>query len=77
MKKILSIIAVGFWCLFLWIDKLWNEIMEKAVAEKLGTYGELFGPLSFFRPIVLYTAFTLTVCLAILILWKNQKNKTN
>ena len=28
----------------------------KAVEEKLGTYGELFGPLSFFRPTVIPAA---------------------
>jgi len=75
MRKILSILAIVSWVVFLWIEKLWNEVMEKAVAEKLGTYGELFGPLSFFRPIVLYSAFALTVCLAIMNIKKKLKNK--
>ena len=52
--------------MFLWIDKLWNEVLYQAVGEKLGTYGELYGPISFFRPVALYLALILTLSLVIM-----------
>lgn len=72
MKKILPISTIVFWILFLWVDKLWNEVIKKAVVEQLGTYGELFGPLSFFRPIILYLALTLTICLMVIYIRRNK-----
>jgi hypothetical protein len=71
MKKILSISIIVFWGLFLWLDKLWNEVIAEAVVKKMATYGELFGPLSFFRPAILYLALALTLCLTIV----NMKRK--
>ena len=72
MKKILPISVIIVWGLFLWIDKLWNEVIGNAVSAKLGTYGELFGPLSFFRPVVLYLAFFLTLWLVAVYIKKKK-----
>ena len=72
MKKILLISIIALWSLFLWVDKLWNEVIAKAVIEKLGTYGELFGPLSFFRPIILYLILILTIFLALINMKRNK-----
>ena len=69
MKKILSVSIIVFWGLFLWFDKLWYEVIVAANGQ--GTYGELYGPLSFFRPAILYLALALTLCLVII----NMKRK--
>ena len=71
MKKALSIIIIIFWGLFIWIDRIWSEVIAGAVADKLGTYGELYGPLSYFRPAALYSALTATMLFLIL---NNRKN---
>ena len=65
MKKILSMSVIVLFGLFLWVDKLWNEVIAKAVAERLGRYGESFGMLSFIRPTILYLTLVLTLCLIV------------
>ena len=71
--RIVSVANVVLWAEFIWVDLLWNDVIESAVVQRQGLYGELFGPISFFRPILLYTAFGLTVLLAVLTFF--QKNK--
>ncbi|MFZ9024476.1 MAG: hypothetical protein ACO3BO_06985, partial [Anaerohalosphaeraceae bacterium] len=71
----LSIIIA--WIVFLWLDKLWNEVMAQAVSEKTGTYGELYGPLSFFRPAVLYLALILTLFLVIINIMEKIRSYKN
>jgi len=66
MNRLLSIVIIIFWGLFFWVDKFWNEVIAKAVTEKLGTYGESYGPLSYFRPIIFYSALALTLLFLIL-----------
>ena len=67
MKKVillLQIVTIVSWAIFLYIDCLWQEILRDAVTN--GFYGEIYGPLSFFRPILLYSAIALTVLNSIL-----------
>ena len=67
MKKIiilLQIVTILPWAFFLYIDYFWQEILKEAVTN--GFYGEIYGPLSFFRPIFLYSAIALTILNSIL-----------
>lgn len=66
MKKIVMLLTIVFWVLFLIIDVNYGRVMSDAVKMKNGTYGELMGPLSFFRPIFLYGSFLLTLLLVVI-----------
>jgi len=72
--KILSIINILSWGIFILIDKAWNNVIMEAVSNGEKTYGELFGPLSFFRPLALYGSLIITIILSITVIinWKNQ-----
>jgi hypothetical protein len=54
-------IVGALWALFLWLDYLWQQVLEEAVTEQRGFYGELYGPLSFFRPLALWLALGVTI----------------
>lgn len=61
--KIFYVINLLLWLAFLWIDRIWYDVLYNGVVEKQGTLGELAGPVSFFRPVILYSALTLAVIL--------------
>jgi len=71
---ILNIIVVVLWSLFLFADFVWQDVMITAVNGRQATYGEAFGPLSYFRPKILYLAFSLT-CLNALLVFLKVKNE--
>jgi hypothetical protein len=52
---------VAAWLAFLCLDSLWNACLTRAVAEGKQTYSEIYGPLTFFRPVVMYTALSLSL----------------
>ena len=64
-------LSIILWLLFLGAEYYWSSVISEAVSNKAGTYGELYGPLSFFRPVFMYGAFICTVIASISIL----KNK--
>jgi len=75
-KKILSVLTALSWLLFLFVDYYWQIVITKAVCDQNATYGEMYGPLSFLRPIVLITALVLTgTALCMLFLAKNELHK--
>ena len=61
--KILAITNLIFWLIFILLDKAWNNVITEAVSAGQKTYGELFGPLSFFRPLALWASLLLTILL--------------
>jgi hypothetical protein len=66
MKRISALVSVLGWITFIVIDYHWNRAISEAVELRQGTYGEIFGPLSFFRPIALYSSFCLSLFTSIL-----------
>ena len=49
--------AVITWGIFLYFDSLWTDCLTQAVKE--GYYREIYGPLTFFRPVAKYAALSL------------------
>jgi hypothetical protein len=61
LEVVLAIATVAAWAAFLYLDSLWNACLSRAVQEGSKTYGEIYGPLSFFRPITMYSALALSL----------------
>ena len=59
-NNVLSAMTVCSWTAFLFLDHKLQQVTAQAVQDQSGTYGELFGPLSFFRPAVLVLSLLLT-----------------
>lgn len=68
-KIVLCVATLLAWLAFIYLDHLWNQCLSRAVAEGSRTYGEIYGPLTVFRPLSMYVALTLSVtsgvCLAL------------
>lgn len=60
-KIVICAATVVAWVAFLTLDSQWNACLARAVEEGKKTYGEIYGPLTFFRPVVLYIAFGLSL----------------
>jgi hypothetical protein len=73
MGRIFAISSCLGWIAFIIIDYYWNHIISDAVQLRQGSFGELYGPLSFFRPIILYTSILLSFITSVLVL----RNKVN
>ena len=67
-RWILGIAIVVGWISFLFLDSLWNRTLREAVSAASGTYGELYGPLSFFRPAAMYFAFVVSIVSALMLI---------
>ena len=77
MKKIIKILAVTnilLWVLFFLIDVAWNDVVREAVSAGQKRYGEMYGPLSYFRPRVLYLALATTLSLSGSVFINRKKN---
>ncbi len=62
--KIISISTALSWIAFLLLDYGYLEVIHQG---QNGVYGEMYGPLSYFRPIFLSISLLLTlICLCIL-----------
>lgn len=61
LKIALGVFTVIVWSLFLFLDVQWNECLQRAVREGNRTYGELYGPLIFFRPTAMYLSLGLSL----------------
>jgi hypothetical protein len=76
MRELIAILNVLLWSIFLWMDKLWNNFLEDAISRKEGiVYGELYGPLSYFRPKILFLSYVATLVLAVMIFYKKKDSK--
>jgi hypothetical protein len=53
--------AIAAWAAFLYLDAMWNSCLSRAVEDGKMRYGEMYGPLTFFRPVALYVAFSLSL----------------
>jgi len=75
--KILAIANILGWAMFILIDKAWHNVISEAVSAGQKTYGEMFGPLSFFRPLALYGSLliTMTLSCAVIINYKTKKQR--
>ena len=74
-KQVLSGLTALSWLLFLFVDYYWQIVITKAVCDQNATYGELYGTLSFLRPIVLIAALVLTgAALCMLSFSKTSRN---
>jgi hypothetical protein len=67
LKTWLSIVTTFAWLGFVVLDHHFQKLVEQAVRDRAGTYGELFGPLSFFRPAFLVLALALTAVALVLL----------
>ncbi len=72
--KFLAVINVLLWSVFLWMDRIWNDFQSEAVARRDGIYyGDWFGPLSYFRPKILFLSYATTLVLAVMIFYSKKK----
>ncbi len=67
-SKVFGLALIASCCAFLWIDYQWQLLLETAVSNRAGTYGESYGPLSFLRPLVLSIAMLLSIVAAVLVM---------
>jgi hypothetical protein len=67
LEKTLCIVTFTAWLTFLYLDYLWQQCLTDAVVRQAGTYGEIYGPVSFFRPTVLYSSAGLSLACAFLL----------
>lgn len=49
------------WLAFIYLDSQWNDCLSRAVEEGNRTYGEIYGPLTFLRPVAMYLALGLSL----------------
>jgi hypothetical protein len=61
LKIALCLATAAMWMAFLCLDSQWNSCLTHAVTEGKKTYGEMYGPLAFFRPVVMYSALSLSL----------------
>ncbi len=73
--KIASGINLILWITFIWLDNIWNDVLKEAVTRKDGVYGELFGPVSYFRPKILFLAILFTIIVVIMIFRLKNEEK--
>jgi hypothetical protein len=74
VKITIAVASVLAWAAFLYLDAQWNACIGRAVEEGKKTYGELYGPLAFFRPLSMYSAFALSLaCVALLVFQAKKK----
>lgn len=55
----LAVLSLIAWVVFLLVDSAYHQ----AIVSTAGTYGEMYGPLSFFHPVIKWIALTATACL--------------
>ena len=76
LKVTLAIATVTAWAGFLFLDSLWCACLSRAVKEGSRTYGEIYGPLSFFRPLSMYSALALSLlCVGWLVIGSKEKKQ--
>jgi len=59
MNRILSVLLLVVWISYLFCDFYLLDELEKAISSADATYGELYGPASFFHPYLKYGATVL------------------
>jgi hypothetical protein len=67
ITKTVSILTIVAWGAFLFLDHLWQQCLTEAASRQAGTYGEIYGPVSFFRQTFLYSAAVSSVACAFLL----------
>lgn len=76
LKVELSVATVMAWAAFLFLDSLWSACLSRAVEEGSKAYGEIYGPLSFFRPLSMYSAWALSLlCAGLLVIGSKEKKQ--
>ncbi len=66
LSLLLLFLTAAAWASYLWVDRAWQDCISAAVASKSGTYSEVYGPLSAFRPLALYSSCLLSFLCALL-----------
>lgn len=61
LKVAVCLATIVAWGAFIFLDSQWNACLSHAVEEGKKTYGEIYGPLTFFRPATMYLALGLSV----------------
>jgi hypothetical protein len=61
LKIALCCATIAAWLAFLCLDSQWTACLTRAAEEGTKTYGEMYGPLTFFRPVVMYAALSLSL----------------
>ncbi len=70
--KILAVVSIIFWVGFLFLDVKLNGVMEQAVSSGTKTYDELYGVLSFWKPILYWTSLSFSIFLSSLCFFKSK-----
>ena len=60
-KRACIICAIAQWIAFYLLDSSFQSVVSEAVRRKEGLYGEMYGPLSYFRSLCLYAALVVTM----------------
>ena len=76
LRTLAAVLTLVCWFGFLALDALWRSVVWEAVSRREGTFGELYGPVSFFRPVALYAALAGTLLCVVLLLTTNREPKT-
>lgn len=65
VRILVAAITIVLWVLLAIVDLTWLAVVHDAVTGRTGSYGEMYGPLSFFRPILFWSAAICSVACAI------------
>ena len=71
-RKILAFLMVLSWGFFVFLDYHFQGVVSQAVMDQSGTYGEFYGPLAFFRAVLLIVSLILTA-IAAFVLYANSR----
>ena len=76
IQRTCIILGVGLWIAFYFIDSSFQNVVSEAVQRKEGLYGEMYGPLSYFRSLCLHSALIATI-VEFTLSWKDSASKSS
>ena len=76
IQRTFIILGVVLWIAFYFIDSSFQNVISEAVKRKEGLYGEMYGPLNYFRSLCLHSALVVTI-VGFTLLWKGSTSKSS
>ncbi len=77
LRQPIAVLTGLSWGFFLLVDYHLQKVVAQAVADRSGTYGELYGPLSFFRFLLLIISLALTIAAICFLLLRRSNVATS
>ena len=74
-RIVVVILLILSWSGFFVVDYQLAELIRDAVRERQGVYGEMYGPLSYFRRVFLVASAALSLIAAGLLLFGRSRKK--